>query len=241
MVLKIQTEFKKCEVELTIYAQKKEQIRIVGFDKFNERYFDRNVDVLSNPTILRFGCPIAPETLFIKCVSTNGNQVPLKLSAKLNSVKDSIIWSEDVREYCEFIKEFCKNIKLYPAKKDYTSVSGKYKIKHSPYILDSNGGKSVTPARIHKTQHFIEISNEWFTSMTIPMRVFVLTHEFSHVYLNSDPLDEHEADLNGAKLYLKMGFPVIELIYSFTKIFGDSPETRNRAQSIINYLKQTNG
>lgn len=225
------TNSRPCEVELILYSNTPQSLRIVGYDNKKERYFDRNViTVGNNPMVIRFGCPISPKTMN---VVVSGGQV--KVASKLNSLQDHIQINPKVIEYVDFVKEFCGNYDKYPPIQKYKSRSGKYCVKHVPSIIGSSGA-SGTPARIHKTEHYIEVSNDWFREFTIPMRVFVLCHEYSHVYLNRNPLDEKEADLNGAKLYLQMGFPVIELIYSFTKVFGDSPQTRERARLIVNWL-----
>ena len=227
------TNNKPCEVEIEIYSNKKEQIRIIGFGGTKEKYFDRNVTTVGNPTVVRFGCPVSPKNLTIE--SNNG----VKLKGYLNYLDDTVQINPKVVEFCDLAKEFSQNIKQYPPNKFYKSRNGRFVLKHTPSIVGKNGSKE-TPARIHKKEHYIEVSNEWFKHFTIPMRVFVLCHEFSHIFLNRNPLSEPEADKNGAKLYLDMGFPVIELMYSFTKIFGDNAQTRQRATLIFNWLKQKN-
>lgn len=224
------TNNKSCEVELQIYSTHQTSLRVVGLGGTNERYFDRNVITAGNPTILRFGLPVSPKNLTIKC----NKKVTIK--PLINKLNNKFQFNSKIIEFCDFAKEFSQNIKNYPPNKYYKSRNGKFYIKHAPSIIGKNGSKE-TPARIHKKKHYIEVSNEWFNDFTIPMRVFVLCHEFSHIFLNKDSLSETEADLNGAKLYLDMGFPVIELMYSFTKIFGESEQTTKRAGLIFNWLK----
>jgi hypothetical protein len=183
--------------------------------------------------VLRFPCPITPKLMAIKVDSHTGEKASVEIS--LNKHQSDIILNPKVREYCEFVKEFCSNYDKYPAGKKFRSSTSLYRIVHSHYIVDG-GKESSTPARIELNEHYIEVSKKGFSKMTIPMRIFVLCHEFSHIFLNKNPRDESEADINGAKLYLNMGFPVIELIYSFTKIFGDTPQTRMRFDNMFKFL-----
>lgn len=227
--IQLNTNNNACEVELQIHSTHQQSLRIVGYGGTKERYFDRNVVVAGNPTILRFGLPVSPKKLTVKC---NNNVIIKPIINRLNS---KLSFNPKINEFTDLVKEFSQNLKNYPANKYYKSRNGSYTIKHTPSIIGKNGEKE-TPARIHKQKHYIEVSNEWFKTFTIPMRVFVLCHEFSHIFLNIDPLSEEEADLNGAKLYLDMGFPVIELMYSFTKIFGESKQTTKRAGLIYNWL-----
>jgi hypothetical protein len=71
--------------------------------------------------------------------------------------------------------------------------------------------------------------------MTIPMRIAILCHEFSHFYLNDVQKDEIEADLNALKLYLGMGYPVIEAHKAFLETFKKSPTPTNKER--YQYLK----
>ena len=234
--LQLATSKEDCEVELQIFTNSVQRLRVYGFDRLDvdRRYFDRNVDTVSNSTVLRFGCPLAPKDLEIKVETLEGQRTPVQFKTKINDLEKDFVLSKSIREFCEFAQEFSTNYSKYPPKVKYKSRSGRFKIRHVPSII----GSKETPARIHKTKHFIEVSHEWFSKFTIPMRVFVLCHEFAHVYMNKRSTSEPEADVNGAKCYLSMGYPTIELIYSFTKIFGDSPQTHMRARNIVNWIKE---
>tara|TARA_Y100001938_G_C8053200_1_gene413015 strand:- start:533 stop:1231 length:699 start_codon:yes stop_codon:yes gene_type:complete len=230
MVVKLLTLNKPHEVELKLNSNFPQNVNVIGYDKNNQKYFDRNV-YLNQPEIkLRFGCPITPNNLYVK-INAN-NKENLKVTPKLNNLGSTFIFDSSTREFVEFIQEFCTNYHKYKAQKTYYSRSKKFKIVH----LNTIG--ETTPARIHKTKHFIEVGKDYFKDISIPMRVFILCHEYAHIYMNTVPENEFEADINGAKLYLKLNYPIIELLYSFTKIFGESPETIKRSIAITNYVKQ---
>ena len=59
------------------------------------------------------------------------------------------------------------------------------------------------------------------------MRMAILTHEFSHVFLNVNPNDETEADLNGLLIYLSLGYPRIEAHEAWIDTFENSPTDGN--------------
>ena len=74
--------------------------------------------------------------------------------------------------------------------------------------------------------------------MTVPNRMAILLHEFSHYYLNDNMDDEIEADLNGLLIYLGLGYPRIEAFEVFTKTFMNAPTEDNmvRFDKIKNFI-----
>jgi len=71
--------------------------------------------------------------------------------------------------------------------------------------------------------------------MTVPMRMAILLHEYSHFYLNSDIANETEADLNGLTIYLGLGYPIREAYEAFAKTFIGYPSEQNKQRyDIIN-------
>jgi hypothetical protein len=93
----------------------------------------------------------------------------------------------------------------------------------------------TTPARISNQTGRMEISQKAFRDMSIPMRMAILCHEFSHFYLNEVQHDEIEADLNALTMYLGMGYPVIEAHKAFLETFYKSPSDVNKERYV--YLK----
>ena len=81
----------------------------------------------------------------------------------------------------------------------------------------------------------MEVSQKAFRRMTIPMRMAILCHEFSHFYMNKVTTDEIEADLNALKIYLGMGYPVIEAHKAFLETFMKYPSETNKER--YEYLK----
>ena len=60
------------------------------------------------------------------------------------------------------------------------------------------------------------------------MRMAILLHEYAHYYLNKNPSNESEADINGLKLYLQIGYPKIDIYNVFLNVFKKSPSLQNK-------------
>jgi hypothetical protein len=105
-------------------------------------------------------------------------------------------------------------------------------------IIEDNGVEQTTPARIDIDSGIIEVSKRQFIEYTIPNRMAILLHEFSHIYLNDNVDDEVEADLNGLLIYLGLGYPRIEAFEVFAKTFMNNPTDENgmRFDSIKNFI-----
>lgn len=133
-----------------------------------------------------------------------------------------------VRNFVAFAQKFSYNAGWLSAPKDYLSSVGAFKIEYLPVIINSKGEKMATPARISTKNGRIQVSQAAFREYTIPMRMAILLHEFSHFYLNSDISDETEADLNGLTIYLGLGYPIREAYQAFTSTFIGHPTEQNK-------------
>ena len=106
------------------------------------------------------------------------------------------------------------------------------------------GMAMTTPARIGHTSGIIEASKAKFECYTIPMRMIILLHEFSHKYRNPKiglPIsNETGADINALYIYLGMGFSKIDAIYVFANVFLKSQTEGNiqRMRSIMDYIQR---
>ena len=71
------------------------------------------------------------------------------------------------------------------------------------------------------------------------MRMAILLHEYSHFNLNKEPSNEEEADKNGLKLYLALGYPTIDAYNVFLNVFRRSPSLQNkdRYDRLDNFIK----
>jgi hypothetical protein len=132
-----------------------------------------------------------------------------------------------LKSFVKFCTRFCFNAGQLTSG-TYKSSDGVYTIEYLPTIVYPNGRESSTPARIGVESGIIQVSQAKFRPMTIPMRMAILLHEYSHFYVNDQMHDETEADLNGLLIYLGLGYPRIEAYQSFLSTFINVPSQQNK-------------
>ena len=149
-----------------------------------------------------------------------------------------------IQKFVRFAEEFSAKAGYISAKGSvYTSDDGQFRIDYLDDITDEGGNPIKTPARISRSQGIIEVSKKKFEGYTIPMRMAILLHEFSHYYLNTDMANETEADLNGLLIYLGLGYPRIDAYNVFTQVFITSPNemNHNRMKIIDDFIRNFEG
>ena len=129
--------------------------------------------------------------------------------------------------------------------KVYSSPDKKFNIKYYPVIKDIRTGKTFsTPARIGHNSGIIEIAAFKFMTYTIPMRMMILLHEFSHKWKNPQmnlPIsDEVGADINALYIYLGMGWSKVDAIKVYADVFlkAQTPSNIDRMRKIMNYIQK---
>lgn len=148
--------------------------------------------------------------------------------------------SYHLREFIYFFQKFCYNAGVLRANDPgndndfYRSDKWHFFIKYLPVIIDyQNGQELATPCRV-ADNGLIEISQKYFLNYTVPMRFAVGCHEYSHPFVNENPDDESEADLNGLTIYLGLGYPRIEANEAWGEVFEACPSDQNvERQAII--------
>lgn len=140
--------------------------------------------------------------------------------------------------FIDFAQRFAFNAPYLATNKTYRSNDGYFMIDYLPTITDGQR-ELTTPARISKRTGIIQVSKKLFDNYTVPMRVAILLHEYSHFNLNTNINDEIEADLNGLMIYLSLGYPRIEGYQAFLEVFKDSPtnQNKNRYDVINNFIR----
>jgi len=138
--------------------------------------------------------------------------------------------NNDLRSFINFCTRFCFNAGELSSG-TYRSSDGKFTIEYVPTIISSKSGKELeTPARISKDNGRIQVSQKKMIPDTIPMRMAILLHEYSHFYVNKDIDNESEADLNGLLIYLGLGYPRFEGHEAFLKTFINTPTEQNKVR-----------
>lgn len=237
MDFKIQTRFEQMTLAISVQTQgtTKVRLRVIDADKpltvFTDRY-----KTVSNSAKFYVRLPLTPKNIIVSVYSENANNSKNDDSVKILNISkkglekrmDEVdINSYSVMSFVDFAQKFSFNAS-YLDTDTYVSDSGNYRIEFMPQILADNGKVIKTPARISKSSGRIQVSKAMFMDYTVPMRMAILLHEFSHFYLNENIDDETEADLNGLLIYLGLGYPRIEGYQAFLEVFVDNPSQENK-------------
>jgi len=237
MDFKIQTRFEQMTLAISVQTQgaTKVRLRVIDADKpltvFTDRY-----KTVSNSAKFYVRLPLTPKNIIVSVYSENANNSKNDNSVKILNISkkglekrmDEVdINSYSVMSFVDFAQKFSFNAS-YLDTDTYVSDAGNYRIEFMPQILNDNGTAIKTPARISKSSGRIQVSKAMFMDYTVPMRMAILLHEFSHFYLNENIDDETEADLNGLLIYLGLGYPRIEGYQAFLEVFVDNPSQANK-------------
>jgi len=250
MRIKAKTKKKPCCLQITIRCKepRKMYLKVKDDEKPFTNYTNRYCVVEGEETFW-VRMPISPPIATIIIKSENqmdgaiddsykvGNLKILPLKRKLTAFNYT---NSTIQNYINFCQEFCAKAGYISAGNSiYTSDDGKFRIDYLNDIVDDMGKPLNTPARISKSQGIIEVSKDKFKEYTIPMRMCILLHEFSHYYLNTDISNETEADLNGLLIYLGLGYPRIDAYNVFTQVFSNSPNmvNGNRMKIIDKFIR----
>jgi len=248
MNYKLLTLYEPIMVKIVIKTQSTQVIIVKVFDKSqdNTLFTDREKSI-NGQEELYVRMPLSPYSSSLSIYNkANGNQakgvdrsfevVDIKKEDLDITLPKTKMDNSLVRNFVAFAQKFCYNAGWISAPKDYMSSVGSFKIEYLPYIKSNKTGERMaTPARISTKNGRIQVSQESFIPYTIPMRMAILLHEFSHFYLNSDITNETEADLNGLTIYLGLGYPIREAYAAFGDTFIGYPSEQNKKRyDIIN-------
>jgi hypothetical protein len=246
MIVSVPTRYEELTLVIKVYTNSPTRIRlkVIDADQPNTYFTDRFKTVDGDFTFY-VRMPVSGNNALVYVFNEDiGNKLQNEdNSFEIESItKESLEKKLDVidfanpyiRSFVNFCTRFCYNAGSLPSG-NYVSDDKKFVIKYLPTITD-NGEEQTTPARIDITNGTIEISKRQFVEYTIPNRIAILLHEFSHVFLNDNVDDEVEADLNGLLIYLGLGYPRIEAFEVFAKTFINAPTEGNKVR--FDRLKQ---
>jgi hypothetical protein len=248
LIYKVPTRHEEQTLLIKVRTQRPETLRIkvLDADQPNTSFTDRYKTV-DGEDIFFIRMPVSPENALVSIYNeaygnlSEGQDTTFVVESitkePLEKKLDVIDFSNShVRSFVNFATRFCYNAGSLPSG-TYTSDDRKFVIKYLPTIED-NGDEQTTPARIDIDTGIIEISKKQYLDYTVPNRMAILLHEFSHVYLNDNVDDEVEADLNGLLIYLGLGYPRIEAFEVFAKTFLNAPSDLNkmRYDKIKNFI-----
>ena len=253
MIKKIKLDRQPTTLKIVVATKRKEKIwiKVADTTKPNTFYIKRYSNVKGKKTFF-VNMPIAPEVASVIVYNARDKfneydktfkvvgikKLPLKLSKPLIKI------SKRTKAFVRFAEEFSEQAGYLPASKQgdiYRSNNGKFRIDYFDIIRSKNDNRIIgTPARISQLTGKIEVSAKAFRKYTIPMRMAILLHEYSHYYVNKVPSDETEADINGLKIYFTRGYPKISAYNVFLNVFKTSPsmQNKNRYDILDNFIRQ---
>ena len=247
MTYKIWLRYEPCMLKIVVNTTSSQNLVLKVFDPSQANtVFTERTKIIDGKQELFVRMPLAPSTASIVIYNEKNGNLPSgqDTSFKVESIKkeelditlpQTKMNTFSVRNFVSFAQKFSYNAGWYTTPRDFVSSVGTYKIEYLPFIINAKGEKMSTPARISTKNGRIQVSAESFRNFTIPMRMAILLHEYSHFYLNSDIANEVEADLNGLTIYLGLGFPIREAYAAFGETFIGYPSEQNKKRyDIIN-------
>lgn len=165
-------------------------------------------------------------------------------SSEILPLKTKVNWLSDKdKRFIKFAQDFCENASIKSASNPdgtpsiYRSAGGEFTFDYYDKILDEHGNELNTPARIGHQTGNIEISKRDFLKYTVPMRMIILLHEYSHKWRNPERgleiSDESGADINALVMYLSLGYSPVEAHQAFLDVFYGARNKANEARYMI--------
>lgn len=239
MVFKIPSNYDEFTLLVKVATQRPEKIKLIVKDcEMRDTVFTDRYKTVSGEATFFVRMPVSGKNIYVVVynervgnLDTNEDSSFEVLDIEklpLEKKMDVIDFNDhDLKTFVKFCTRFCFNAgKLTSGV--YKSSNGKFTIEYLPTIVYPNGRESSTPARVGVESGIIQVSQAKFRLMTIPMRMAILLHEYSHFYVNDEIHNENEADLNGLLIYLGLGYPRIEAYQAFLKTFINVPSQQNK-------------
>lgn len=238
-------------LHITITCKGKKRFRAYAsdFGRKNSKYTDRVIEVDGKRSVF-FSFPVSPKKLGIVIFNeTDSNDKEFDVQLLETPLTTYNIWLDDnTREFLEVAIPFCQVsgfTTASPSGSLFESKDEKFKIIYYPIIKDFMSNKVLnTPARIGHQTGKIEVAKAKFDGYTIPMRLVILLHEFSHKFKNPkiglEISNEFGADINALYIYLGLGFSKIDAICVFANVFLKAQTDGNlaRMRKIMDYIQR---
>jgi len=241
-----ETGKRSLSLDVSIKCKQKCRFRVIASDfKKNTKYADRTIEVDGFREIY-LSFPTSPEKIRVIVTPLDKEQDYL-VNIKEKTLKTYAINKDaEMMQFVRFAQQFCSQSgyeQASPKGRYFTTPDKKFKISYFPFIV-ANKKISTTPARIGHNSGKIEVSKMHFDRYTIPMRMCILLHEFSHVYRNPkmDLKIENEvgADMNALYIYLGLGYSKVDAIYVFANVFlkAQTASNMDRMRKIMDYISR---
>jgi len=231
VIVNYPTYNESCTIELSLFSDKNSEFHLIVEDANDDNIvFTNRTGKLSGSKKYYVRLPISPEEALIEVSSPNNNvEIDDIRTLDLPTNLDSKYFDNpEVISFVNFAEEFAYNASTLTAgKTKYHSDDDLFTIIYLDAII-VDGEVDPTPARISQKSGIIEVSKKDFLEYTIPMRMAILLHEFSHFYLNEIMEDEIEADRHSLNIYMALGYPRIDAYNVYLDVFANAPTELNK-------------
>lgn len=252
MNFRLPTRYEQQTLAIKVETTQPTRVRLVVADADNtkHRVFTNRYKTVRGSETFYVRMPVSPSKALITVYDEGRGNVPqeqepnlrvvdierIPLHKKLDAVD---VKNSQIRSFIRFAESISYYLPTMKANQMYESPDKKFFLNLKDGFYGKNGKRISTPARVNTKTGVIEIDKECMLAMTVPMRMAILLHEFSHFYLNDNIADETEADLNALLIYLGLGYPRIEAHQAFLETFNDSPSdgNANRYEIINQFIK----
>ncbi len=262
---RIWTRYQSCILKISVYTYLPCQIRLVVADakQDNTMFTNRSEQInglhhfyvrmpqSGSQTIINvFNEKVGnyrdgEDSSFTICGIEHGNKyngvevLPLECKIAVRDISNTVI-----RQFVEFAQKVSFNAG-FCTPGEYRSSPNGFIIKIIEGMIKTKNaeGKLVdisTPMRVSEDDGLIEASEAQVSMMTVPMRMALFLHEFSHFWMNEKMDSEIEADIRALHLYLSLGYPFVEARDAFIETFAGNKTAENelRAQIIEVYIQE---
>jgi len=250
MVKEIELDNRPCTLRVVVETRTPQKLWIkVKNAKKDHTYYTKRYAKVDGVQTYFIRMPQTPETALLIIYNDKDKNPEKNQNFRARGIKilplrtDEMEISKRTKSFIRFAQEFSENAGVLSASKKgdvYKSNNGKFRIDYFDEIRSHSSKKVIkTPARISQLTGRIEVSKSQFKKYSVPMRMAILLHEFSHFYINDKPSSEVEADQNSMRMYLSMGYPRIDAYNVFLNVFKKSGSKSNlsRFNKLDNFIK----
>lgn len=235
---------------VTVKTSRPETIKIVAKDTRKQKtyYINRKGEVNSEGRqfILKF--PLSPATMKLSIYNYENGNYPqdedgsFKITQfKVEKLPTCDLWAKPLTlKFIKFAQDFSTNASILSAGNKIPHI---YRSNEADFTIDyydvikNDGVPITTPARIGHNRGIIDVSKNAFLKYTVPMRMIILLHEFSHKWMNPaigrEIGDEVAADINALNIYLSLGYPELEARQAFLSVFRNANNESNHKRYLI--------
>ena len=215
------------------------EVRGMAENEPSSVFFVRKRGTGAGDTVIRIPMPLSPTNTDLEIQLSSNAHVMWEVAgfeALQRLKKERIKPQKSVADFLEHALIFARDSGNYQAGYTYMDSQNRFPIHYMDGIYNNKGQRINTPARISRKTGEIEVDANAWVGLTVANRMQILLHEFGHYYKQTK--SEAAADKFALRLYLGLGFPKSEAVYTYTRSFHDSPAMNKRVGKLIKGIRK---